>query len=108
MLKVLKVLVASALTLSSIFVLTPAQPIAADPAPTVNGLFYGDGDNTIYTLLNTSYFGSKLYAYYDAPTTTLYVALVVDRSVNDNVFGASHSGYSGNYMSSAGWGAGRG
>ena len=51
--------------------------------PTVNGLFYGDGDDIYYTLLSTSYFGSKLYAYYDAPSNRLYVALVVDRSIND-------------------------
>jgi hypothetical protein len=81
---------------------------AALAQPTVNGLFYGDGDDAYYVHWATSELGSKLYVYLDVPTTTLYVALVVDRSVNDNVFGASHSGFSGNYMSSAGWGGGGG
>lgn len=76
--------------------------------PTVNGLFYGDGDDAYYVHWATSELGSKLYVYLDVPATTLYVALVVDRSVNDNVFGASHAGFSGNYMQSAGWGAGGG
>ncbi|HEX6201777.1 MAG TPA: hypothetical protein VF100_02165, partial [Thermoanaerobaculia bacterium] len=76
--------------------------------PTVNGLFYGDGDDARYVHWATSLYGSDLYVYLDVPTTTLYVALVVDRSVNDNVFGASHSGFPGNYMQSAGWGQGGG
>ena len=76
--------------------------------PTVNGLIYGDGDDAYYVHWATSELGSKLYVYLDVPTTTLYVALVVDRTVNDNVFGASHAGFSGNYMASAGWGAGGG
>ncbi len=74
--------------------------------PTVNGLFYGDGDDIYYTLLSTSYFGSKLYAYYDAPSNRLYVALVVDRSINDNVFRGGDTGTG--YMTSAGWGGGGG
>ncbi len=53
--------------------------------PTVNGLFYGDGDNTRYSPYATSNGGSVLYSYYDAPTTTLYVALVVNQAVNDLV-----------------------
>lgn len=49
--------------------LLAAGPVAAQP--TVNGLFYGDGDSSQYVLWNTSYYGSGLYIYYDAPTTTL-------------------------------------
>jgi hypothetical protein len=87
--------------------LLPIGDALAAP-PTVNGLFYGDGDDGRYVHWATSLLGSKLYVYVDVPSTTLYVALVVDRSVNDNVFGDSHAGFSGNYMSSAGWGVGRG
>lgn len=89
-----------------LFLLPVADAVAAPP--TVNGLFYGDGDNGRYAHWATSMLGSKLYVYVDVPSTRLYVALVVDRSVNDNVFGASHAGFSGNYMSSAGWGQGGG
>ncbi|HUP41646.1 MAG TPA: hypothetical protein VM599_00395, partial [Thermoanaerobaculia bacterium] len=81
---------------------------AALAQPTVNGLFYGDGDDAYYVHWATSELGSKLYVYLHVPTTTLYVALVVDRSVNDNVFGASDPNFPGNYMVSAGWGAGAG
>jgi uncharacterized repeat protein (TIGR01451 family) len=65
--------------------------------PTVNGLFYGDGDFANYTLFSTSDRGSKLYINFDANTNTLYTALVVSRTVNDNVFGNSA------YTSNAGW-----
>ena len=77
----------------------------ADP-PTVNGLFYGDGDNTRYVEYATSYLGSKLYLYFDAPTATLYTALVVAPNVNDNVFGQPYG--SKTYMASVGWGNGTG
>jgi len=60
--------------------------------PTVNGLFYGDGDESEYVLYNTSIGGSKLW--YTVSGNRLYVALVVDRSVNDNVFSPqSNSAY---------------
>lgn len=58
---------------------------ASAQPPTVNGLFHGDGDNTRYAPYATSNGGSVLYSYYDAPTTTLYVALVVSHAVNDLV-----------------------
>lgn len=93
-------------TAAALLCVAAATGVAAQP--TVNGQFYGDGDDAYYVHWDTSYYGSRLYVYFDAPTTTLYVALVVDRSVNDNVFGASHSGYSGNYMQTAGWGKGKG
>jgi hypothetical protein len=86
----------------------PAVPLrwmpvvqAAGP-PTVNGLFYGDDDYKIYTLYNTSEHGSKLYTYLDntaGQDSILYVALVVDRSVNDNVFQKDLK----NYLKSADW-----
>ena len=67
-------------------------------APTVDGRFFGSGDHEIYELQAISIGGSGLYTYRDGDT--LYVALVVDRSVNDNVF---DGGNSGPYMQSAGW-----
>ncbi|MCU0304035.1 MAG: C25 family cysteine peptidase [Thermoanaerobaculales bacterium] len=82
-----------------------AAPAAADP-PTVNGLFYGDGDSSKYVEYATSYLGSKLYISYDAPTATLYTALVVAPNVNDNVFGQPDGGTT--YMASVGWGNGSG
>ncbi|HUF40116.1 MAG TPA: GEVED domain-containing protein [Anaerolineales bacterium] len=68
---------------------------AANP-PIPNGIFYGDGDNTTYWEYATSENGSKLYVYYDDPV--LYVAMVVDRTVNDNVFSPNAT-----YRGSAGW-----
>jgi hypothetical protein len=82
-----------------------AGPVLADP-PTVNGLFYGDGDDAKYVEYATSYLGSKLYIYYDAPTALLYTALVVNTAVNDNVFGQPDGRKT--YMSSVGWGSGGG
>lgn len=73
-----------------------------DSTPTVNGLFYGDGDNTMYQLYSVSEYGSGLYVYYDAPNTKLYVALVVTHDVNDMVCSDVRD-----YTSSAGWGPGR-
>ena len=43
-------------------VLGLAGPVFADP-PTVNGLFYGDGDDAKYQLYATSVGGSGLYIY---------------------------------------------
>jgi len=68
-------------------------------APTVNGLFYGDGDITQYPSIPyaVSTSGSKLYLSY--VNGTVYVALVVDRVVNDNAFDSGLT----SYMTSAGW-----
>jgi hypothetical protein len=84
---------------SSIVFLLPAQPAVAngDP-PTVNGLYYGDGDDARYQLYATSVNGSELFTYYDAPSKKLYVALVVSHSVNDQVCSATKA-----YTASAGW-----
>lgn len=71
--------------------------------PTVNGLFYGDGDYLRYYPIAEVPSGTTLYAYLDEQpggARTLYVALVVSRAVNDNVF--DNSG--GAYGESAGWG----
>jgi hypothetical protein len=94
------------LLLAAVLVATPLGGAYAQ-APTVNGLFYGDGDDARYVKYATSVYGSKLYLYFDAPTATLYVALVVDTAVNDNVFGKPDSPDK-DYMSSVGWGNGNG
>jgi hypothetical protein len=87
------------LVVSSMAVLLPAQPVAANgDTPTVNGLYYGDGDDAKYQLYATSVNGSKLYTYYDAPSKWLYVALVVTHSVNDMVCSSTQA-----YTGSAGW-----
>jgi hypothetical protein len=67
----------------------------AENPPTVNGLFYGDGDYDRYVFYSISDRGSKLY--YRLEGSALYVALVVGREVNDNVFGNAE------YMIDAGW-----
>jgi hypothetical protein len=81
---------------------------AATATPTVNGQFYGDGDHLEYVEFATSYYGSKLYVFYDAPATTLYAAMVVEPSVNENVFGNPPDGSTKSYMTSTGWGNGGG
>lgn len=77
--------------------------LQAQNTPTVNGLFYGDGDNNRYpsTPYAVSEGGSKLYL--TLQNGTLYVALVIDRSVNDNVFDGHGGSGKTPYMDSAGW-----
>lgn len=72
----------------------------ATAQPTINGLFYGDGDDALYQPYAFSDNGSVLYSYYDAPTNILYVALVVSHSVNDLV---CSPGSNRAYTSSVGW-----
>lgn len=81
-----------------------ALAFSAGAQPTVNGLFYGDGDDALYQPYATSANGSVLYSYLDASTTTLYVALVVDHSVNDMVCSPQANKV---YTASAGWGGHR-
>ena len=78
--------------------------LAAGP-PTVNGLFYGDGDSTKYTYYGTSPIGgATIWTYADASAQKLYVALVVDGRFNDNAFDMKlHPGDPSAYMQSAGW-----
>ncbi|HSL83950.1 MAG TPA: GEVED domain-containing protein, partial [Thermoanaerobaculia bacterium] len=71
---------------------------AAAQPPTVNGWFYGDGDDSRYLPYSVSEYGSVLYSYLDVPNWRLYVALVVDHSVNDTVCSSTRA-----YTSSAGW-----
>lgn len=70
--------------------------------PTVNGLFYGDGDYMLYSPIATVPSGTTMYAFLDEQadgTRILYIALVVSRAVNDNVFDRHKTPY----MESAGW-----
>ncbi len=67
------------------FTLLLVASLPALAQPTVNGLFYGDGDDALYSPYATSQFGSVLYSYYHPSTTTMYVALVVSHAVNDLV-----------------------
>jgi uncharacterized repeat protein (TIGR01451 family) len=87
----------------------PDGEMLPDPTPpTVNGLFYGDGDFEKYTLIAASTENSgALYTYLDDATGLLYVAVLYDDgdnngalNLNDNVFGGS-----GDYLASAGWGS---
>ncbi|MDZ7841401.1 MAG: C25 family cysteine peptidase [Gammaproteobacteria bacterium] len=84
-----------------------ASGLAVPPAwaqePIVNGQFYGDGDENRYpsTPYAVSENGSELYV--TLVNGTLYVALVVTRTFNDNVFD-SESGSA--YLLDAGWGDG--
>jgi len=75
-------------------------PIIAQTVPTVNGLFYGDGDESNYQTLGVSDAGRGTL-YYNLDGDTLYIAMVVDQSVNDNVFGWRNHDTA--YMQSAGW-----
>jgi len=86
-----------------------ASAVAQSGAPTPNGLFYGDGDDQRYPSVPfaVSTGGSRLHL--TLVNNVLYVALVVDRSVNDNVFAKTNGqgGQQGSaYVASAGWSGG--
>jgi hypothetical protein len=78
--------------------------VPVDP-PTVDGCFYSSqacGDDHKWPLLAEALGGrGKLFGLQDG--NTLYVAVEVASSVNDNVFGTK--GQDGPYMASAGWNA---
>jgi hypothetical protein len=82
--------------LAMVLVMIPAARVKADTPPIVDGLFYGnpDGitpDKDTYTLLAENPGRGDLYYYVetkpDPGPDILYLAVVVDPSVNDNVFG---------------------
>ncbi len=94
---------------AGLFLLVLALLLAGAPGkllaqPTVDGRFYGGGDYQYYVPFATSAGGSVLH--YTVADNRLYVALVVDRSVNDNVFDRG-PGSATAYMTSAGWGGHR-
>jgi len=68
--------------------------------PTVNGLFYGDGDNLNYPSMPYATSTAGSYVYLTLQNGTLYVALVVDRVVNDAVWSPKSNSV---YTISAGW-----
>ena len=87
--------------LSILIFITLTTPIFAT-APTVNGQFYGDGDDGRYNEISAAPNGrGTLYQYLDG--TTLYVAVVVDASVNDNVFGDKSIADDQSYVGSVNW-----
>jgi hypothetical protein len=93
-----------------------AQPVLAvyppptEPGhPTVNGLYWGDGDGENY-YGNAIAFGvdtdSRLYKFVDpegTPDRRLYVTLVIDGNFNDNAFDRVVNKELSAYMESAGW-----
>jgi len=87
----------------TLVILSLATLVAADGGgtPTVNGLFYGDGDENNYYFLGENPGRGKLY--YNREGNTLYLAVVVDDSVNDNVFGDTGDADDTVYLKSAGW-----
>jgi len=83
--------------------------VRALATPTVNGLFYRDGDYLLYGAFKAENPGqSALYWYKDGDT--LYAALVLDQATNDNVFGdpklTAINGGDLEYVVSAGWAGG--
>jgi hypothetical protein len=70
-------------------------------SPTVNGLFYGDGDDARYIFLASD--PGRGYLYYYIEGSTYYFAVVLDPSVNDNVFGDVGLSADQTYVQSAGW-----
>lgn len=77
---------------------------AAQAVPEVNGLFYGDGDAGNYQFLAESPDRARLYYYLEGDT--VYLAVVLDRAVNDNVFGDTGDPIDTQYVQSAGWSGG--
>jgi hypothetical protein len=82
------------------------QKVFAQSTPTVNGLFYGDGDDARYIFLSSD--PGRGYLYYYKDGSTYYFAVVVDPSVNDNVFGDLSNSGDKSYVQSAGWSGGGG
>ena len=83
-------------------------PVGA--VPQLNGLFFGDGDNSEYTELYTD-IATQATAYYylDHTNNDLYIACVVSTDINDNVF-ADNNFPTGDvtYLRSVNWSQGAG
>ncbi len=97
-----------ALILAGAVLLAYAVSTAMAGTPTVNGLYYGDGDETNYFFLRAAD-GARGSVYYNLVGDTLYVLMLLDGSVNDNVFGIRSQGQNrpdGDYLESAGWESG--
>ncbi|HEC76017.1 MAG TPA: hypothetical protein ENI33_02015, partial [Thermoplasmatales archaeon] len=93
------------LILSGIVITSPyidyAKGDGSADVPTVNGLFYGDGDYNKYYYLSEDPGRGTLYYYLD--NDILYIAVVVNASVNDNVFGDKGNTSDITYLQRAGW-----
>jgi hypothetical protein len=92
--------------LAMVLAFVPAGSVHADappPLPVVDGLFYHPGANG--SDVNNYYYlaesGTRGTLYYRLDGATLYVAVVVSETVNDNVFGMK--GVDGGYLLSADW-----
>jgi len=67
----------------------------------VNGLFYGDGDVSNYYYLSEDPGRGSIY--YNLIGGILYIAVVVNESVNDNVFADKGNASDITYLQRAGW-----
>lgn len=80
------------------FLLLNINQAFSQTPPITNGLFYGDGDHERYALLYNDVGRGKMYYYVDA--NKMYLAFVLDPSLNDNVVG---DGSMTGYMESVDW-----
>jgi hypothetical protein len=97
--------------LALVLVMLPAAASIAAAPPEVNGLFYGDGDHADYIPLGENAGRGTIYYYVentdaDPDPDKLYLAVVVDTSVNDNVFGDTNDLDDSAYLVDAGWSGG--
>ena len=81
----------------------PPMPLGT---PTVNGLFYMDGDQSNYHLLASN--PGRGYLYFNLVGTTLYILVRLDNATNDNVFAYKKNDPSpppndDDYLTSAHW-----
>ena len=99
--RLLQLFLTVGLLTTALAVIPPAE--AAAGTPTVNGLYFGDGDEANYYFLMEGTSG-RGDVYYNLTGNTLYLLMLVDESVNDNVFGWSKKhGADRAYVESAGW-----
>ena len=68
--------------------------------PTVDGRYWGDGDNANYLFLRRADY-NRGDVYYKIDGTTMYLLILVDGSVNDNVFGQHPADK--DYVLATGW-----
>ena len=73
--------------------------VATAGTPTVNGLFYGDGDDGNYDLFSSDPGYGAIYK--KQVGSILYVAVVLEGGANDNVFGEQKLDDA--YLTAAGW-----
>jgi hypothetical protein len=96
-----RIVLNSLMVLAAIALLLPVASVSAATPPLVDGRFYGAGDNNDYTLLAQDPGRGDLYYYQNGDT--LYLAVVVNTDVNDNVFGNMNLAADQAYVRSVGW-----